>query len=150
MGVDGEEVDRCGEGEGVFDREGGGAGWDFEGGVVFELDEDGKLCGGSGREVEADAGAYGFGFARGFQVHVEDEVVTGVETPGLGGGLNESGGVRLPVEEVAVGVEGVAGVDEDVHAGDALLPVGGVGAAEGRGAVDGEVGVVDCADGRGA
>ena len=149
VGVDGEEVYVGGEFEGVLYGEAGGAGWDVECGVIFKLEEDGELGGGGWGEVEADAGANGLGLAGGLEVHIQDEVVAGVETPGLGGGLDEGGGVGLPVEEVTVGVEGVAGVDEDVHAGDAELPVGGVGVAEGGGAVDGEVSVVNDGEGGG-
>ena len=56
---------------------------------------------------------------------VEDEVVAGVETPGHAVGLDEGGGIGLPEEEVAVGVEAVAGVHEELHAGNAVLPVVG-------------------------
>ena len=112
VGVDAEEVDGDGELEFIFDDEVGVAGRDVEGGVVLKLEEHGLGGGGVVGEVEADAGADGLGLAGGLEVEVEDEVVAGVEAPGHGGGLDEGGGVGLPEEEVAVGVEAVAGVDE--------------------------------------
>ena len=141
--VDAEEVNVYGELELVVDEEGWVAGGNVECGVVFKLEEHGVLGSGGVAEVEADGGLDGLGLAGGLEVHVEDEVVAGVETLGHGGGFDEGGGVGLPEEEVGVGVEGGAGVDGDVHAFDAQLPVGGEETAEGGGSVDDDVGVVD-------
>ena len=52
-------------------------------------------------------------------------------------------GAWLPEEEVGIGVEGVAGFGGDVHAGEAGLSVFAVALAQGAGAVQDDVRVVD-------
>ena len=82
----------------------------------------GRLIG----EIQAYGGLHGLGLAGGFEVHVEDEIVAGIEPPGHAGGFDESGGV-----------------DGEFHAGNSLLPIVGVLAAQGGGSVNEDVGVVD-------
>ncbi len=99
--------------------------------------------GGVVREVEADARLHGFDAAGGLEVGIEDEVVAGIDAPGHAGRLDDGGCIGLPEEEVAVGIEAIAGADFELHAGNAGAPVGGMLAAELGGAVDEDVGVVD-------
>ena len=83
-----------------------------------------------------------FHLARGLQVHVEDEVVAGVQPPRHRLRLHQRGRVRLPEKEVRIRVKALARVDRDVHARDAALPVVRVRAAQCLCAVQNHVGVV--------
>ena len=141
--VDAKEMDGYGQGELVVDGKCVYARRDVEGCIMLKLEEHGVLGCGGRAEVEADAGSNAFWLTRGFQVHVEDEVVTGVEMPLSSPWLGDGGRVRFPEEEVAVGVEGGSSVDVEFHAGDAGLPVGGVLPAKGAGAIEEDVCVMD-------
>ncbi len=99
--------------------------------------------GGVVREVEADARLHGFNAASGLEVGVEDEVIAGIDAPGHAGRFDDGGRIGFPEEEVAVGIEAIAGADFELHAGDAGAPVIRVLAAELGSAVDEDVGVVD-------
>ena len=73
---------------------------------------------------------------------VEDQVVARIEPPWHALRLDQCRRIRLPEEEVAVGIEGVAGIEKDLHARDAGLPIGGMLLAKAAGAIDQHVGVM--------
>ena len=141
--IDAQRIDGDGQAQLVFDDEVAVAGRDVECGIVLELQQHGSAGGRRVREVEADARLHGFDAAGGLEVGVEDEVIAGIDAPGHAGRLDDGGRVGLPEEEVAVGIEAIAGADFELHAGDAGPPVVRVLAAELGGAVDEDVGVVD-------
>ena len=73
---------------------------------------------------------------------VENEVVARIEPPGHSFRLDQRRRIRLPEEEMAVRVEGVAGVEQNLHAGNAASPVRRMLHAKAACAVDEDVGVM--------
>ncbi len=140
--IDAEGVDIDGQAEGILDDENAIVGGDVELLVGIELKQHGVLRGGLRGKVEADASGHDLGLSTGLEVHVEDEVVAGIEAPGHGRRFLEDGCVGLPEEEVAVGIEDIAGVDFEFHAAEAVLPVGGMRSAPGAGAIDEDIRVM--------
>ena len=76
-------------------------------------------------------------------MHVQDQIVAGIQTPGHTGRLYERGSVRFPEEEVTIGVEAVAGGHSSLHTGDSLLPIHRVSMAQRGCAVDQHVSVMN-------
>src|ERR1700733_400769 len=91
MWIDSEDVYVYRKFEMIFDDKGRVARGDIEGSVVLKLQKHGVRCGRFVGKIETDGGLHSLGFAGRFQVHVEDEIVAGVESPGHAAWFDESG-----------------------------------------------------------
>src|SRR6202034_348796 len=93
-------------------------------------------------EIQTNLRGDGLRFAAGFEVHVEDEIVAGIEAPGHAGGFLDDRRVWFPEEKMAVGVEGIASVEFQLHAWNSLLPVMMLASIR-CGSIDEDIGVMN-------
>src|SRR5580692_4544749 len=92
-------------------------------------------------EVEPDRGAHLLGFTGGLQMHVEDEFVARVESPGESLRFEMGNSARFPEQKIAIGIGRVSANDK-IHAWESLAGQGLV-QMRGSGTVDEKVGVMD-------
>ena len=81
------------------------AGGNIQRAIVVQLQQNRKFCGRLVREINSDAGLNGFRCARGLQVRVQHQIVSGVESERHPGRLHNRSAARLPKQEMPVGIE---------------------------------------------
>ena len=76
-------------------------------------------------------------------MHIEDQVIAGIESPGHALRLNQHRRVRLPKQKIAIGIKLVARIHFQLHPGNTVFPFRRVRTAKRCGAIDEDVGVMN-------
>ena len=76
-------------------------------------------------------------------MHIEDQVIAGIEPPGHALRLNQDWRVRFPKQKITIGIEVVSRIHFQLHPGNAVFPFRRMRAAKRGGAIDEDVGVMN-------